>query len=301
MGGGGWAAIERRAFLAQAAGGIASLGGVWALSSTVSGAQASGWKMRLSGSSINFMRLPVEGAIREISLLGYDAIDIWSAHAGCPHLDDVLNRLGAPGLLRLLDEHGLKLCGFSVYAGGYPRYAELLGAAGGGVAIRGSAPPCDPGELRTCMTRFLEELKPEAELAEKHNSFLAIENHGHALLNSLDSFKLFTELNDNPQVGIALAPYHLQVLGVSVEDAIRIAGKQLFYFYAWQHAPGVKQLPGHGETDFTPWLAALAEVNYAGYVNPFLHDEPEPAETAAALARSIAYLRETERRAVAVR
>jgi sugar phosphate isomerase/epimerase len=280
---------------------MASLGGLCSLGSPLCGAQAARWKMRLSGSSINFMRLPIEGAIREIARLGYDAIDIWSAHAGCPHLDDVLNRLGAPGLLKLLDENGLRLCGFSVYAGGYPKYAELLGAAGGGVAIRGSAPPCEPNELQTCMARFLEELKPEAELAEKHNSYVAIENHGHALLDSLDSFKLFTELNRNPRVGIALAPYHLQLLGASVEDAIRIAGSQLLYFYAWQHAPGVKQLPGLGETDFTPWIAALAEVKYAGYVNPFLHDEPEPGETAAALAQSIGYLRDAERRAVATR
>jgi sugar phosphate isomerase/epimerase len=205
--------------------------------------------------------------------------------------------LGAAGLKELLADTGLKLCGFSVYAGGYAKYAELLGQVGGGVAIRGSAGPCEPAELRARMAQFLEELKPEAALAEKHNSYLAIENHGHALLDSLDSFKAFVELNNNPRLGIALAPYHLQTLGVSVEEVIRAAGKQLFYFYAWQHAPGLKQLPGHGETDFTPWLAALAEVKYSGYVNPFLHDEPEPAETANALTRSIAYLREAEQRA----
>ena len=243
------------------------------------------------------MRLPIEGAVREIAQLGFEAIDVWSGHAGCPHLDDVLNRLGPEGLKQLLAEHGLKLCGFSVYAGGYPKYAELLGRAGGGVAIRGSAAPCEPSELRSRMVQFLESLQPEVELAEKYHSYLAIENHGHALLDSLDSFKLFVELNDNPHLGIALAPYHLQAINASVEEAIRIAGKQLFYFYAWQRAAELKQLPGHGETDFAPWIAALAEVNYGGYVNPFLHDEPEPAETAAALAQSIAYLQEAERRA----
>ena len=39
------------------------------------------------------------------------------------------------------------------------------------------------------------------------------------------------------------------------------AGKDGFYFYAWQHSPGVQQLPGLGPTDFTPWLAALAKIN----------------------------------------
>ena len=27
--------------------------------------------------------------------LGFEGVDVWSAHAGCPHLDDVLDRLGA--------------------------------------------------------------------------------------------------------------------------------------------------------------------------------------------------------------
>jgi len=47
----------------------------------------------------------------------------------------------------LLARHKLDLFAFSVYAGGYPRYAELLGRAGGGVALTGSAGPCAPREL----------------------------------------------------------------------------------------------------------------------------------------------------------
>ena len=103
--------------------------------------------MRLSCSSINFSSLPIEQACQRIAALGFEAVDIWSAHAGCPHLDDVAKRLGPAGLKDLLARHRLKLCAFSVYVGGYRRYAELLGKAGGGVAVRGSAGPCKPGEL----------------------------------------------------------------------------------------------------------------------------------------------------------
>ena len=49
-----------------------------------------------------------------------------------------LERLGPEGLTRLLEKHKLDLYSFSVYRGGYPRYAELLGKVGGGVAVRGS-------------------------------------------------------------------------------------------------------------------------------------------------------------------
>ncbi len=248
------------------------------------------WRMRLSTSSIHFMGLPIEQACARIAQLGFEAIDIWSAHDNCPHLDDVAKRLKGEGLRELLVQHKLKLFAFSVYRGGYARYAKLLGAAGGGVAIQGSTGPCKPEELSQTMRRYIESLKPLIELAEKHDSYLAIENHGHNLLNSLDSLKAFVETNTSPRLGIALAPYHIQALKASVPEAIRICGKQLFFFYAWQKQEGAKQLPGIGSTDMAPWIEALARVRYRGYVNPFMHGHPEPEIMAAHLARARDYL-----------
>jgi sugar phosphate isomerase/epimerase len=285
-------ALSRREFLGRATGTVAvgTLASGWLAAGT---AQADGgpWKMRLSASSIAFTALPIEKACARIASLGFEAIDVWSAHAGCPHLDDVLNRLGAEGLMQLLAKHKLKLYAFSVYAGGYARYAELLGKCGGGVAVRGSAGPCRPNELKARMRTFIEQLKPEVELAEKYNSYLAVENHGNALLDSIDSFKAFVDINKNPRLGIALAPYHIQALKAPVEEAIAAAGPALLYFYAWQLAPDVGQLPGIGPTDCAPWLAALAKADYRWYVNPFLHGEPSPDETSKALAKSVAYLK----------
>ena len=283
-------ALNRRTFIK-----VAGLGGAGLVGGAPSAwgnpvAKPKKWRMRLSTSSIHFMGLPIEQACARIAKLGFEAIDIWSAHTGCPHLDDVAKRLGPKGLKALLKKHKLKLFAFSVYQGGYERYADLLGKSGGGVAIRGSAGKCKPEELTAKMKQFLESLKPLAELAEKNNSYLAIENHGGALLTKLDSFKAFVDLNKSPRIGIALAPYHIQAAKESVTEAIRICGKQLMFFYAWQKFPGAKQLPGIGPTDMTPWLAALAEVKYRGYVNPFMHGHPEPDEIAANLAKSRDYL-----------
>lgn len=247
--------------------------------------------LRLSTSSIHFIDLPIETACERIAGLGFEAIDIWCAYENCPHLDDVLQRLGADGLRATLDRHKLKLYAFSTYVGGYPKYAELLGKAGGGVAIQGSSGPCKPGELTSRMKAFLESLKPCVELAEKHHSYLAIENHGQALLDGLDSFKAFVDLNRSSRLGIALAPYHLMARNASVEEAIRLCGAQLLFFYAWQQAEGMGQLPGHGPADFKPWLGALAEQKYRGYVNPFMHGHVNPEIMDAALARSRDYLR----------
>ena len=82
------------------------------------------------------------------------------------------------------------------------------------------------------MKTFFEQLKPHVELAEKYDSYLAIENHADCLLNSHDSFKAFVELNTNKRVGIALAPYHLQAAGISAADVMATLGTQLFFLYA---------------------------------------------------------------------
>jgi sugar phosphate isomerase/epimerase len=256
------------------------------------------WQMRLSTSSIHFMGLPIEQACERIAKLGFEAVDIWSAHEGCPHLDDVAERLGAKGLKKLLAKHNLRLFAFSVYSGGYERYAELLGKAGGGVAVQGSGPACKSEELTTRMRQFIETLKPLVELAEKYNSYLAIENHGDALLCSLDSLKAFVDTNTSPRLGIALAPYHIQALKASVPEAIRICGGQLLFFYAWQNYPDSRQLPGVGPTDMTAWINALADIQYRGYVNPFMHGHPEPDEMSANLAKARDYLKDCYRKSM---
>lgn len=253
--------LSRRAFLAAPAAGSLA-------------ARATKWQMRLSTSSVHFWSLPVEEACARIAAARYEAVDFWPARFKCPHLDEIADRLGADGLKQLLAKYRLKLCAFTCYLTPIQRYAEILGKAGGGVVIRGS----QSGEvtnLTAQMRALLETLKPDLELAEKHGFRVAIENHGNALLNTLDSFRAFLDMNRHPRLGIAIAPYHLQRINAPVEEAIRLTGKQLFFFYAWQNAPELKQLPGVGPTDFTPWLEALAAINYPAFVNPFMHgDQP---------------------------
>lgn len=246
--------------------------------------------LRLSASSLLYKELTLEQACERIAGLGFEAIDVWSAYEGCQHLDDAARRLGGAGLRDLLARSRLKLCAFSTYIGGYEKYAQFLGDAGGGVAVQGSAAACPPDQLTARMKAFFEQIAPLADLAEKHNSWLAIENHTNALLDSTDSLKAFVELNPHARVGLALAPYHLQALGASVPEAIKIAGKQLLFFYAWQNGPAMRQLPGLGPTDFRPWLDALAEIHYPRYLNVFMHGYVAPDAMSNALARSRNYL-----------
>ena len=255
------------------------------------------WKMRLSTSTVQFSSLSVEKACEQIAALGFEGVDFWPSNFGCTHLDEIEKRLGPQGLKDLLAKHKLKLYSFTCYGFGYPKYAELLGKCGGPVAVRESFGG-DAKNLTSLMKAFLEARKPDLELAEKYNAYLAIENHSGWLLNSVDSFKAFVDMNRHPRLGIALAPYHLQAAKISVEEVIGICGKQLLFFYAWQAAGGMGQLPGVGPTDFTPWIAALAKAGYAWYVNPFMHGHPPTAEMAKGLATAKEFLTKCYAKAV---
>jgi sugar phosphate isomerase/epimerase len=281
------ASISRRSFLSRSAMAAAACAAGGRLSAEPA---ETPWTMRLSTSSIHYSSLPIEQACQRIAALGFEAIDIWSPHAGCPHLDDAKDRLGPDALKRVLEQNRLKPYAWSVYSGGFRKYADFIGAMGGGVAVRGSTGRQPPEAMAEHMKRFVESLEGELELAEKHDVHLAIENHSGQLLNSLDSLKAFMEFARHPRLGIALAPYHLQRIEASVEEAIAICGPRLLFFYAWQAQPGTQQLPGIGPTDFTPWLAALAKADYRWYVNPFMHGEPEPDEMTEALRKSRQYL-----------
>lgn len=297
--------LGRRQFIRTAAVPLAALA-VPGLSGLARAAPTSPWRMRLACSSVMFSALPIEDVCARAALLGFEAIDIWCPFDRCKHLADVATRLGPDGLKQVLAKHKLALGSFTTYctkseAVGFPAYADFIGRFGGGVVVRESQYiNVKPAELTATMRAFFEKLKPQIEQAAQAKVRLAIENHGDALLGTPDSFKAFVDLNPAPRhVGLAIAPYHLQAISAAVDEVIATAGSQLLFFYAWQKGGGMSQLPGHGPADFLPWLKALAKINYQGFVNPFMHGNPQPEEVAAGLVKACAYLKDCHARAVA--
>jgi sugar phosphate isomerase/epimerase len=127
-------------------------------------------------------------------------------------------------------------------------------------------------------------MKPHVAEAEKHGITIAIENHVGALLSTPDSLRYFAELSASPNLGIALAPYHLPQDEKTLAGLIEDLAPRLSHFYAWQHGKGcmqkqpkpdeLAQMPGRGPLDFRPLLAALAKIGYAGGVEIFMHPFP---------------------------
>ena len=113
---------------------------------------------------------------------------------------------------------------------------------------------------------------------------LAIENHGNNLIQSPDSMKWLMDLSEGQPLAVALAPYHLPQDTALLSDLIRQLGNRIAVFYAWQHGMGcmkklpkeqeLLQMPGRGELDFVPLLAALRDVKYRGWTEIFMHPVP---------------------------
>ncbi|GAG42036.1 unnamed protein product, partial [marine sediment metagenome] len=85
-------------------------------------------------------------------------------------------------------------------------------------------------------------------------------------------------------IGIALAPYHLPQDPALIAQLIEDLGDHLVHFYAWQHGAGchekrpkeeeLLQMPGRGDLDFVPILAALKAIGYGGWTSVFMHPVP---------------------------
>ncbi len=244
---------------------------------------------RFSTSTIMYDESPLEEALDEIAKTGCEAVDIWDAGANAEQNHMRWIEKNRPEQLRqFLDNLGLKLFAFSIYFAPGDRHLEQLEwlkEAGGEVAvIGGGAKDGEPVQAG------IDALDPLVEKAEELGIKIAGENHGGSSLNTIASMREYVELAKSPALGMALAPYHVMGEEESVPEAVRAVGSKLFFFYAWQRAEGMAELPGDGTLDFLPVLRALREVEFGGYLNLFTHTRAPKDEMTEAVVASREYV-----------
>lgn len=223
----------------------------------------------------------------QVRKTGATAIDIWPKVHG--NQREQLDDLGEEKFSQMLREHDVSLGCLTQYKLGpfglqdEMRLAERLGCP---TIVTGGAGPrgLQGSELKRAVADFAEKLKPHTALAEECGVTIAIENHGNNLIESPDSLKWLAELAGTPNLRIALAPYHLPQDPELLARLIRQLGDSIAVFYAWQHGRGsmnrmpkeeeLEQLPGRGEFDFAPLVTALAEIEYSGWTEIFMHPFP---------------------------
>lgn len=223
----------------------------------------------------------------EVRKTGATALDVWPKVHG--NQREQLTDLGEDKFAAMLKQHQITLGCITQYKLGpfglqdEMRLAQRFGCrtivtGGRGPArLKGSA-------LKAGVQDFIEKMKPHLEVAEETGVTIAVENHGNNLIESPDSLKWLAELRPSKYLAIAFAPYHLPQDAELLGRLIETLDDSIAVFYAWQHGMGcheklpkeqqLLQMPGRGDLDFGPLLAALKRMKYSGWTEIFMHPVP---------------------------
>jgi sugar phosphate isomerase/epimerase len=297
--------VNRRHFLAAAAASAATVRSLEAASRT----DAFQLNYLLAAPMYGYMYLGE--ILPEVAKTGTKHLDIWPKRHG--NQREQLADFGPELFQKLLAEHGVQLSCITQYKLGpfglqdEMRLAQQLGCQT--IVTGGSGPKNLKGaELKKAVGQFVEKMKPHLAVAEETGVTIAIENHGNNLIESPDSLKYLIDLRPSQHLTVALAPYHLPQDPQLLADLIRALGNDgMHVFYAWQHGDGcmtklpkeqeLKQMPGRGPLDFGPLVQALADIQFDGWTEIFMHPVPRgipiletAAEVTAEINKSRSYL-----------
>ena len=247
----------------------------------------SAFKLNYILASCMYGTTPLDQILPAVSQTGATHIEIWPRVHGDQR--EQVEAMGHAAFADLLERHRVQL-GISTRFDLGPfdleremDFARLFGAS---LLVCGSKGPkgLTGSQLRTAVAGFARDLQPNIAAATERGLTIAIENHGNALIESPDSIKWLVDFANSPNLGIALAPYHLPNEPDLVVDLVESLGTGLALFYAWQHGMGcheprpreeeLMQLPGRGTLNFNPILAALKKIDYQGWTEIFMHPVP---------------------------
>ncbi len=250
-------------------------------------AEPARFRLHYALASCMYGKLPLTEVVGEVQKIGAERIDLWPEHHA--NQREQMEEMGHDKFAALLKEH-------NVYLGMTTRYdlgplglddeLQALKKFGASLVVTGSTGPKNVTgpEAKAAVKVFVEQIRPQLELAEQCGVTIGIENHANALIASVDSIRYLGEMSTSPSLGIALAPYHLPQDEKLLAQLIEDLGPKLVHFYAWEYGKGcmeklpkdqeLQQMPGRGLLDFRPLLAALKTINYDRWVEIFMHPVP---------------------------
>ena len=302
--------VNRRDFNKRVLG--AALSGGLLGNTFVSGANGSQKPFALNYivASCMYGTLPLETILQETPKTGAQYLEIWAKRHGDQR--EQIDKLGVEKTKQLFDQYNVKLGSFTCFKYGLFNMQgemDLVKQLGGDMVICNSGGPkgLKGAELKSAIKAFAEKLKPHVAAAEEKGVIIGLENHGGGLINDPDTQRWLMEALPSKHFGMALALYHLEQDEAQMAKLITDLDERLVHFQAWQHGMGcmkklpkeqeLLQLPGRGDLDFVPVLAALKKINYQGRTEIFMHPVPRGIpilptadEVTAEINRSRAYL-----------
>ena len=246
-----------------------------------------GFELKYVLASSMYGKLKLEDIVGEVHKSGAAQVDLWPMHHA--NQREQMDEMGHDEFARLLEAHDVRLgmtTRYDLGPFGLEDEMKVLKRFGGSLIVSGSEGPRDVSgsEAKVAVKELVEKMKPHVAAAEEAGVTIGIENHARALIATPDSIRYLGEFSASPKLGVALAPYHLPQDEKALAALIEDLGPKLVHFYAWQHGKGcmeklpkeeeLEQMPGRGELDFRPILAALKKIDYRHYTEIFMHPVP---------------------------
>lgn len=266
-------------------------------------AAESPFRLRYALASCMYGYTELQTILPEVKKCGAEGIDLWPKVHG--NQREQLDEIGESKFADMLQQHDIRMTGITQYKlgpFGIDDELRLAGRFGCKTIVTGGKGPKNlaGAELKDAIKAFLKKLAPTIEIARENGVRIAIENHANNLIHDADSLRYLADLAPVDAVGVAFAPYHLPQDPQMLAGLLRDLGPSMAVFYAWQHGMGcmtklpkeqeLLQMPGRGDLDFKPLVAALAEIRFDGYTEIFMHPVPRGIpilETTAAVTEEI--------------
>ena len=274
--------MDRRTFCSYLAGAVAA-----AVTEVAQPNDTQVFRLRYIVGSSMYGKMSLSEILPEVRKTGSRHIDIWPEHHA--NQREQIEAMGCERFAAMLRQHQIELGIITRYdlgPFGLQDEMQVLKKLGGSMVICGGRGPKNlKGQaLKTAVREFVKKMKPHVDAAERLGVTIGIENHANSLIDSPDSIRWLAEFSPSRSLGIALAPYHLPQDSVLIAQLIADLDDRLVHFYAWQHGMGCHkklpkkqermQLPGYGDLDFVPIVAALRKIDYAGWTEVFMHPVP---------------------------
>jgi protein FrlC len=244
--------------------------------------------MKLSLSSFIYLNYPLTEAIRRTAAAGFEGVDIWGGRPHAYRKD--LSHPEIAELRQILSDAGIAPASFIPAQFRYPTslcspnetirrdsVAYIQNGIETAAALGAPLVSVCPGHtlygqsIEDGMGRLRESLCTITEFAADHDMRIAIEpadKYETDLLPTCAAALEFSKQLGYTNLGVLLDNGHAQVVGESSADAVQQLGDKLFHVHIDDNN-GLRDqhlVPGEGSFDFPPFLTALHEVGYVGFL-----------------------------------
>ncbi len=271
--------------------------------------------MLLAYSTNAYLQFPAIEAIRRVARLGYQGVELmadvphaWPAHLLAADKHAIHGAIRETGLaISNINAFMMRAVSDARQAYWHPSWIEpdphyrrirvehtvrcldLARELGAPSITTEPGGPVPPGlTWGASLTRFVEELKPVAEHAERTGIALLVEPEPGLLIENSDQFEELMARVDSPAVSLNFDIGHFYCVGEDPAAAVRKLARYIRHFHVEDiAATRVHQhlVPGEGAIDFDSAFAAMRAIGYAGWVTVELYPYINSPDEAGAAAR----------------